>query len=216
MRFFAYAQNEKKEERSVLSRSAFYGKLNKKKKFTKGAKNMKYWKLLGLFSIGVFIAGILVSNMFNPWFNISIHTFSKLGKPGFATYPWIFSCSLIIGGILMSLYGFFMTLKSYSKSGTIGGSYVLLSGIFMILTGLFPDGTKPHDFIALSTFLLFYIGEMIYGFGSSKAVNFSTTLVMIVALIALLFNPFPSLGYLEIFGVSLVVVDLIIIMFESI
>ncbi|QTA38275.1 DUF998 domain-containing protein [Thermosipho ferrireducens] len=177
---------------------------------------MKSLKFLGLLSITMFFVGVFISVYFNEWFNLSQYTFSKLGNSYLATYPWIFSFFVIVGGVFMTFYGLVLIRKSIEKLRIIGGAYVLLSGIFMILVGVFPDGTKPHDFVALMTFLIFYAGMMVYGFKSSdKVFQVSSVAIFITIIIVLVYNPFPSTGYLEIFGLLLVVIDLILEFFEG-
>jgi len=175
---------------------------------------MKTWKYLGFASLGIFLVFTLISKHLNPWFNVAHYTFSKLGKIGLANYPWIFSAGTIIGGIFMMWYGVEIVKNSIGKLQVLGGGYVLLSGIFMALIGLFPDGTKPHDFIAVVTFLSFYIGFTLFGFGSNKkAFKFYTAFVFALALIGLLYPHWPSLCYLEIYGISLVIFDMVIMLF---
>ncbi|MCD6449829.1 MAG: DUF998 domain-containing protein [Thermotogaceae bacterium] len=174
---------------------------------------MKVWKYLGLISMSIFWIFTFISIHLNPWFDISRCTFSKLGKIGLANYPWVFSAGTMIGGIFMICYGIEIIRNTTRKLQTVGGSYVLLSGVFMMLVGLFPDGTKPHDFIALSTFLLFYTGIMLFGVGNSKkSLKLSTTLVFIMALAGLLCPCWASLGYLEIYGLILVIFDIILLL----
>ncbi len=166
--------------------------------------------------MAVFWAFTAVSIIKNPWFDISRYTFSNLARRGLANDPWIFSAGVIIGGIFMVAFGISMITTSKKKNSSVGGSYVTLSGVFMILVGIFPIGTKPHDFIALSTFLLFYTGMMLYGIGSSdKKFRNWTVAVFIAAIAGLLCNCWKSLGYLEIYALSLVIMDLILILFEK-
>ncbi len=176
---------------------------------------MRNWKTLGLISMGIFWIFTIVAVFMNPWFDISHHTLSKLGKPGMANSPWMFSSGAIIGGAFMIWYGIEISRKNDYRLGILGGGYVILSGVFMALVGVFPDGTKPHDFIALSTFLLFYTGFMLLGLGSRRVFLKCSTISVFIAAIAGLVCPcWRSLGYLEIYGISLVILDMIVYYFE--
>lgn len=171
---------------------------------------MRNWKYLGFISIGIFWLFTGVSIHFNPWFSISQYTFSKLGRTSSANYPWIFSMGTIIGGIFMIWYGVELVKNHVKKLQILGGGYVVLSGVFMILIGVFPDGTKPHDFIAVATFLSFYVGLMLFGLGNDKKIfKVSTVFIFILALAGLLCPCWPSLCYLEIYGLTLAVLDMI-------
>lgn len=176
----------------------------------------KVWKYFGIVSISVFCLGVFISKIQNSWFDISKHTLSKLGRLGLANDPWIFSIFVAIAGAIMVLYGIYMIIDSSSKLKIVGSAYVLLSGIFMILVGLFPDGTKPHNFIALFTFLSFYTGMMLYGLGSSnRFFKISTLVIFLVIVITLIFKLFKALGYLEVFGLTLIILELILFLFEG-
>ncbi len=169
-------------------------------------------RFFGMLSVAIFFLGVFISTLFNPWFDLSKHTFSKLGNQNLASKPWIFSLFVSIGGAFMTIYGIYIVSRSKGKLEIVGGTYVLTSGVFMTLVGIFPDGTKPHDFIAFMTFYLFYIGTTIYGLGSrSKLVKIIPVLVLMTAISVTVKNPFPSLGYLELFGLALVVMDLIVL-----
>ena len=164
----------------------------------------------------VFWIFTLVSIRVNgDWWNILDFTLSKLGKPGMASHPWIFSTGLIVGGIFMIAHGSSLILHSSVKLKITGASYILLSGVFMILLALFPDGTEPHDFIALSVFLIFYTGNLIYGLGSrDKRIRNSFISIFLAALIGLSLPIWPSLGVLEIYGLALVIAECVLIIFE--
>ncbi|KLO24406.1 DUF998 domain-containing protein [Marinitoga sp. 1155] len=174
-------------------------------------------RAFGLLSIIIFFIFTSVSIFINKnWWNILNYTFSKLGKPALALSPWIFSVGVIIGGIFMSIHGFLVISHSENKLKIVGGSYVILSGIFMILSGVFSDGTKSHDFIALSTFLFFYTGNLLYGLGSyDKKIRNCFITIFIAAIVGLLLPIWPSLGILEVYGLSLVVIECILIIYEK-
>jgi len=119
----------------------------------------------------------------------------------------------MIGGIFMIWYGIEIVKNHARKLQTLGGSYVILSGVFMMLIGVFPDGTKPHDFIAVVTFLSFYIGLMLFGLGNDKkSIKLFTIFIFILALTGLLCPCWPSLCYLEIYGITLAISDMILLL----
>ncbi len=164
----------------------------------------------------IFWVFTIVSISYNKsWWNILEHTFSKLGRGDLAKDPWIFSTGVIIAGIFMFLHGLILVYMSKNKPKIVGSVLVLISGFYMILVGVFPDGTKPHDFIALSSFLFFYTGNLFYGIGSGDKKLKVWFCVLFAFALGGLFAPiWPSLGILEIYGLSIVMVECILIIRE--
>ena len=152
---------------------------------------------LVVFWIFTFVAIKFNSN----WFRLSKHTYSKLGNPELASFPWIFWLALIIGGALIVSYGIWMTFGN--KFQAIGGAYMILSGTFMIMIGPIHDGKKPHDTLAFLTFFLFYVGSAIYGIGSEKLLQKIVQPLILASAIVGMFFKWPSGGYEELYGISL-------------
>lgn len=169
---------------------------------------MKWTGIAGLIVYWIFT---LISIRLNSWFDLSKHTYSKLGVPGLARSPHVFWAGLIIGGVLIAFYGLWM-IRIGSKAQAVGGGYVVLSGIFMILIAPIHAGLKAHDTLALLTFLTFYSGSTIFGIWSESSVlKISQPAVFAIALFFLLSGVLPSLGYLELVAISLVMLDTILV-----
>ncbi len=172
---------------------------------------MRWFGFMGLI---VYWAFTLIAVKINSsWFSLSKDTFSKLGKPEMAKCPWIFWLGLTLGGILVAIYG--LWLSSGNRLQAMGGAYLILAGALMILIGPIHDGLKPHDTLAFLTFFMFYIGSALYGLGSSnKILEVSQPLILATAIASMFFH-WPSDGYLELFGISLGMVSSFIIAIYS-
>ena len=137
----------------------------------------------------------------SDWFRLSRHTYSKLGNPALARYPWVFWLALIAGGSLVLSYGIWMMFGN--KLQAVGGAYMALSGIFMILIAPIHDGMKPHDTLAFLTFFLFYVGSAIYGLGSESTFQKIAQPSVLTAAIIGMFFKWSSGGYEELYGITL-------------
>jgi hypothetical membrane protein len=168
-------------------------------------------KWMGIMGLAIFWLFTLISIHFNGWFTISNHTFSKLGVPGLAESPWIFWIGLLLGGAFIFVYGLWMT-KSDKKLQIIGGAYVMLSGVFMGLIAPVHAGIRAHDTLAFLTFMIFYTGSTLFGIGcSSRVLQISQPLIFAAALFALFTKIMPSLGYLELYSIYLIVLSTVLV-----
>ena len=168
-------------------------------------------KWCGICSTIAFWTFTLISIKTNGWFKLEEHTYSKLGVPELSENFWIFWLGLLLGGALMITYGIWM-MRSESKVQAVGGAYVALSGVFMMIIAPIHAGVESHDTLAFLTFMLFYSGSAIYGLGSESVVlRISQPLIFGIALFVIFADVFPSLGYLELFGISLVMADSLLV-----
>ncbi len=157
--------------------------------------------------MAVFWAFTFTSISLNRWFTPLEFTFSKLGNPKLAVKPWIFQTGLVIGGIFMVLFAIHLVRVSSGKIDVMGGAYVLISGVFMALIGPIHDGLKPHDTLAFLTFWIFFIGMALFGIG--KRSGLVTLPVLLGAIVGQLLPVWPHLGTLELYGLILVLMDVI-------
>ncbi len=150
----------------------------------------------------------LVSIQINSdWFTLSRHTFSKLGNPSMARHPKVFWTGLISGGILMTLYGVWLSTVG-GRVATVGAAYVILSGVFMALIGPIHDGLKAHDTLALLTFIFFYAGSSLAGLGShSVFLKIFQPAILAAAILGMALPVWVSLGALELYEIVLVMIS---------
>ncbi len=123
----------------------------------------------GLIFEPVFFVAVLISLIFNPWFDYNTHPLSDLGAKS-ATYPWIFNMGLFLTGAFGIVFSLRVLIKMKKPMNYIG--YLMLIGtIFFILVGIFPDDfafyivpnqLSLHKFITLLGSSIISLGILSY------------------------------------------------------
>ena len=151
-------------------------------------------------------ATILASMILNPWFSIVRNALSDMGAIG-VKYAWVFNSGLMISGALAFLYSAYLLLALGSRLGILASSIMLLASIHLILIGLFPEGTYPHLFVSMEFFILMGASILLLGvaFLMSEARRYGVCFAAMATagFLAAILVPWPSIGSLEIFEISL-------------
>ena len=167
---------------------------------------------LGIVSYISFWVFTLISMITNcDWYKISQHTLSKLGRPGLAHNPWLFSIGLAVSGAMMLIYGINICRRCGKKWVCFGGALITLSGAFMILLGPLYDGKPAHDLIALCVFYLVYVGSLVVTFEFGRKEKLFGFVVLVAAIAGNMLTIWPALTYLEIYGLFLILLDLMML-----
>ncbi len=149
----------------------------------------------------------------NRWFSFLKDALSDLGVYGATDYH-VYNIGLIIAGILFFVFSIYLILKSINKLQVVGGSFVMISSFFISLVGIFVAGTKPHAFIATYFFIQYFLGIAIFGVGSKdKLLQYLCPIIFAFALV-LIPAHWPSVALLEVYEISLVTLDSLIIAFR--
>lgn len=163
--------------------------------------------LTGPIAFAVFAIGVVIASRANPWWDFFRDAFSDLGGPR-AGAPWIFNTTLIIAGVLFSLYALGLLGLSTSKVSSFASGLLFTAGLFLALIGVYPSGTKPHAFISLWFYVQSYIGVCALGAGLLLEKNTVCGAVLLVlgalpiplAQVVELAVGWPSVAVLELAG----------------
>ncbi len=136
----------------------------------------------------------------NPWFNFWVHAFSDLGGP-MASDPWLFSYGMVLTGVFIVLYAFYLIHISYNKPTTIGAGFMIITGIFLMLIGFFPSGTKHHYFVSVWFFTQADLAILMWGIGLYRAKLGKLFLFLsLVGPVVAFIIPWPSTAAVEAYG----------------
>ncbi len=147
---------------------------------------------------------ILASIQRNPWFVFTDYAFSDLGG-SMATDAWLFSNGMILTGLMIVFYGFYLVHVSFNKPTTVGAAFLMITGVFLTLIGVFPSGTKHHYFVSVWFFTQSDLSILAWGTGliGGKKDGLGKLFVALGILGPLLavIVPWPSTAVVEAFGI---------------
>jgi hypothetical membrane protein len=173
-------------------------------------KILSYSCFLGIIS---FIATVLLSVYYNPWFSIFKHAFSDLGASK-ANMFWIYNYGLIITSFFVILYSIFIILSANNKLEVISGSFFLIAGIFLALIGIYPSGTRPHVFVSTYFFVQSNLAIIAWSLGNIK--RSIGKIFLAIAIIAPIFGfgiEWPSVALQEAFGITIIIIWALMVYF---
>lgn len=84
-------------------------------------------------------------------------------------------------GVLFSLYGIGVTIRTRTKLGVVGGGYIVVAGVFLALIGVFPAGTRHHVCVSTWFFIQSYLGLILVlaeATRHSKAAKYALTAML--------------------------------------
>ena len=163
-----------------------------------------YMGIAGIIVFWVFVAWSIYQN---PWFSFWGNALSDLGSED-ARDPWIYNMGLAVTSIFIFLFSLSPILKGENRLQIVGGSYISVSSIFVALIGLFPSGTGPHGFVSTYFFIQFFLGALVFGFSSERAMKFFTVLLLFL-IIAGAFITWPSTAIVETYYIILISIFII-------
>ena len=164
-------------------------------------------RYLGILALAIGWLTIIISAALNPWFSLTRNALSDLGAIGVKN-AWIFNLGITVAGILATLYSMYLIWASKSRLEVLASSIFLFSALHLILIGIFPEGTYPHLFVSLEFFIL--AGFSILAFGAAlislgeMRFGLTFTLLSMIGFMGAAFIPWPSIGSLEVFALSLI------------
>lgn len=123
----------------------------------KGGRLPLYLMATGPLAFAVFAVGVAMASQANPWWSLYKHAFSDLGGPR-ASSPWIFNTTLVVSGVLFSLFALGVLAASKTKLEAFSAGLLFTAGVFLALIGVYPSGTKPHAFVSLWFYIQSYLG----------------------------------------------------------
>ncbi len=94
---------------------------------------------------------ILLAISRNPWFVFTENAFSDLGAAS-ANTPWVFNVGMIMTGIMIVLFGFYLQEVIINIVSRLGSVSMMVTGVFLMLIGLFPEGTIYHFRVSVGFF----------------------------------------------------------------
>ena len=167
-----------------------------------------YLEQLRYSGLVAFIGGwvvILAAISRNPWFVFTENAFSDLGNP-LANDPWIFNYGMMLNGLLIIVYGFYLFHVSFNKTGSVGAGFMMITGIFLTLIGVFPEGSKNHYFVSVWFFTQGALTVLTWGLALYKGTRWSWEGVIFLVLslggsLIALVVPWPSIAVVEAWGI---------------
>ena len=173
----------------------------------------KFLRFFGIFGIAFYWIFVFTTISKNSWFSFYKYALSDLGVK-LAKFHMLYNLGLILAGICFFIFSIYLIINSKNKLQTVGGAYVGISSFFLLFISVFVEGTKPHAFMAIYFFLQFFSGMALFALGSKdKIVKFSMPIVFGLAL-ALIPAKWPSLAMLEVYEISLVIFDTLLIVLK--
>jgi hypothetical membrane protein len=170
----------------------------------------KFLRFFGLFGLAFYWFFVFIAISQNRWFSFYKYALSDLGVK-IARFHWLYNLGLIFAWICFFIFSIYLIINSKNKLQTVGGAYVGISSFFLLFISIFVEGTKPHAFMAIYFFLQFFSGMAIFALGSKdKLIKFSMPIVFGLAL-ALIPAKWPSVAMLEVYEISLVFFDVLLI-----
>jgi hypothetical membrane protein len=169
---------------------------------------MKKEKILGILRFSGVIALVvywsftIASILHNPWFSVMSNALSDLGALN-ANEPWIYNYGLIATTPFLFVFSIYLIYIAKNKVQCIGGAFITISSFFLTFIGVFHSGTRPHVFVSSYFFLQFFLGMLVFGALSNRALRILTTIIFGVALGGA-FLPWPSTATIEIYEIALI------------
>ena len=148
---------------------------------------------------------ILAAISRNPWFVFTENAFSDLGNP-VANDPWIFNYGMMLNGLLIVVYGFYLIHVSFNKTSSVGAGFMMITGTFLMLIGVFPEGSQNHYFVSVWFFTQGALTVLTWGLALYRGTRWSWEGVIFLvlslggSLIAFLV-PWPSIAVAEAWGI---------------
>ncbi len=148
---------------------------------------------------------ILAAISRNPWFVFTENAFSDLGGP-LASAPWVFNYGMILNGVLIILYSFYLMEVSFNKAGTVGGSFMTITGVFLMLIGFFHEGTMHHYFVSFWFFTQSDLAILAWGLALYRDRRWSSygrpfLALSLIGPVVAYTVPWPSTATVEAFGI---------------
>ena len=148
---------------------------------------------------------ILAAISRNPWFVFTENAFSDLGNP-MANDPWVFNYGMMLNGLLIVVYGFYLVHVSFSKTSSVGGGFMIITGVFLTLIGTFPEGSQNHFFVSVWFFTQGALTVLTWGlalYGDARWSLESRVFIVLgfVGPILALLVPWPSIAVAEAYGI---------------
>ena len=147
---------------------------------------------------------ILAAIMVNPWFVFTEDAFSDLGGR-LSAYPWVFNNGMMFTGLLIMVYGVYLTSISLNQSMKIGSWFTVVSGLALFLIGLYPTGTSPHFLVSVWFFgqTDLAIGAWGLGLRDRFEVGWLFLVMSVMGPIGAILVPWPSTAVVEAYGIVL-------------
>jgi len=165
------------------------------------------FRYFGVLALAVGWLTIIGSAALNPWFSLTRNALSDLGAMGVEN-AWMFNLGITVAGILATLYSTYLIWISRSRLEVLASSILLFSALHLILIGVFPEGTYPHLLVSFEFFIL--MGFSILAFGAAlislgeMRLGLAFTSLSTMGFVGAAFIPWPSIGFLEVFAITLI------------
>ena len=148
---------------------------------------------------------ILAAISRNPWFVFTENAFSDLGNP-VANDPWIFNYGMMLNGLLIILYGFYLFHVSFNKTSSVGAGFMMITGTFLVLIGVFPEGSQNHFMVSVWFFTQGALTVLTWGLALYRSTRWSWEGVIFLVLslggsLLALLVPWPSIAMAEAWGI---------------
>ncbi len=168
----------------------------------------EYLNKLRYTGLAAFLGGwvvILAAISRNPWFVFTENAFSDLGNP-MANDPWLFNYGMMLNGLLIVVYGFYLVHVSFSKTSSVGGGFMMITGVFLVLIGAFPEGSQNHFFVSVWFFTQGALTVLTWGLALYRDARWSRVGWVFLALslggsLLALIVPWPSIAVVEAYGI---------------
>ncbi len=174
---------------------------------------MKFFKVFGLVAVAVGWITIITSIIVNPWFSIFRNALSDLGALGLETRI-VFNTGIFAASVLGILYSIYLMTCLRSRLGAASSSIFLIGAIHLTLVSLFPEGTYPHRFVSYEFFILVGVAVFLIGFSliveGGRTWGLLSILLSIIGFTSAFIVPWPSVGLLEVFAITLLTAWLVL------
>ncbi|MCS7132856.1 MAG: DUF998 domain-containing protein [Aigarchaeota archaeon] len=167
-------------------------------------------RFFGILALAIGWITIFISISLNPWFSITKNALSDLGAID-VRHNFIFNFGLATASIFAIIYSFYLLMYLSGKLTALASSLFLLGSIHLLLIALFPEGTYPHLFVSLEFFVLIGVSILILGIAflvrpEKRTLGMTFTAMSILGFLTAALAPWPSIGALEVFAISLMTV----------
>ncbi len=171
---------------------------------------LKVIRFFGVLALMIGWLTIIASISLNPWFSITRNALSDLGAVD-VKYNFVFNYGLGAASIFAIVYSFYLLARLSGKLTALASSLFLLGAIHLLLIALFPEGTYPHLFVSLEFFILMGVSILILGVAFlmtpwKRGLGVTFTLMSVLGFLMAASIPWPSIGALEVFAISLITV----------
>lgn len=169
----------------------------------------------GLISVTAGWITIIASIAVNPWFSIFRNALSDLGNISLETRH-VFNIGIFIASVFGILYSIYLIACLKSRLGVVSSSIFLVGAVHLTLISLFPEGTYPHRFVSYEFFILAGVAVLLMGFSllieGGRMWGLFSTLISLIGFIFAFTVPWPSVGLLEVFAISLLTIWLVLML----